>query len=143
MEKRFPILNTVGFIPLAAIAPHENQALKNHYQTLERLAERGGLAWSEALAVLEDRPYTKIDEKEAKHKVIQIVSKKCISCGKSLQIGDLLTTKTLAGIASKWKSILLSKNSTNNRIKTLSIIWAQYSQNNSAKSGKPQDLQFL
>ena len=87
MEKRFPILGELDEIPWAAIAPHEVQAIKNHYQTLERLAERGGLAWSEALAVLEDRPYTKMDEKQAKHKVILIVSKKCIVCGKPLQLG--------------------------------------------------------
>lgn len=84
---RFPILGELDEIPWATIAPHESQALKNHYQTLKKLAERGGLAWSEALAILEDRPYTKMNEKEAKHKVILIVSKKCIVCGKPLQLG--------------------------------------------------------
>ncbi len=40
-------------IPWGLIAPHEKQAVKNHSQTLERLAQRGGLGWVEALAVLQ------------------------------------------------------------------------------------------
>jgi len=87
MEKRFPILGEIVDIPWSAIEPHRHQAEKNHYQTLERLAERGGLGWSEALAVLEDRHWCRIDEPEAKRKVLQIVSKKCIVCGKSLHLG--------------------------------------------------------
>jgi len=42
-------------IPLAMLAPHEVHALRNHGQTLERLAERGGISTSEAIAILEDR----------------------------------------------------------------------------------------
>lgn len=44
-------------IPFAMIAPHEAQALRNHGQTLERLAQRGGLGVSEALDILEGRPW--------------------------------------------------------------------------------------
>jgi hypothetical protein len=64
--KTFPIMavrdghraKTKDFtIPWALIAPHEKQAQRNHYQTLERLAERGGLSAREALAVIEDRPF--------------------------------------------------------------------------------------
>jgi len=44
-------------IPWAMIAPHEAQAQKNHAQSLERLAERGGLTTYEALAVLEGRSW--------------------------------------------------------------------------------------
>lgn len=57
----FPILggrfysDRVGDIPWDVIAPHEPQALRNHTQTLKRLAERGGLTPCEAVAVLEDR----------------------------------------------------------------------------------------
>lgn len=40
-------------IPWAMIAPHEAQAQSNHGQTLERLAQRGGLGVSEALDILE------------------------------------------------------------------------------------------
>ena len=33
---------------------HEAQAMKNHSQSVERLAERGGLSWLELLLVLTD-----------------------------------------------------------------------------------------
>lgn len=51
---RFPIQNapTLASIPWSLIAPHEGQALANHQQTLERLAERGGLSACEALLVI-------------------------------------------------------------------------------------------
>jgi hypothetical protein len=44
-------------VPWQLLAPHESQALRNHSQTLKRLAERGGLAPCEAVAILEDRPW--------------------------------------------------------------------------------------
>jgi hypothetical protein len=44
-------------IPFAMLVPHEAQALRNHGQSLERLAERGGLAHSEAIAILEGRAW--------------------------------------------------------------------------------------
>ena len=52
--KEFPIMKNKGkeYIPYDVIKPHEEQALKNHCgQTLDRLAERGGLSWAEAYAV--------------------------------------------------------------------------------------------
>jgi hypothetical protein len=39
--------------PLELFKPHQRQALHNHGQTLERLAQLGGLSWAEALAILE------------------------------------------------------------------------------------------
>ncbi len=42
-------------IPFAMLVPHEQQALANHSQTLERLAQRGGLSHSEAIDILEGR----------------------------------------------------------------------------------------
>lgn len=39
------------------IAPHEAQARSNHGQSLNRLAERGGLCAAEALDILEGRPW--------------------------------------------------------------------------------------
>ncbi len=42
-------------IPWEMIAPHERQARANHGQSLERLAERGGLAACEALDIIEGR----------------------------------------------------------------------------------------
>lgn len=48
----FPIMGGPS-IPWAMIAPHEAQARKNHDQTLERLAQRGGLSPAEALCVMD------------------------------------------------------------------------------------------
>ncbi len=45
--KRFPIMIGYGekdYIPYDVIKPHERQALLNHGQTLDQLAERGGLS---------------------------------------------------------------------------------------------------
>lgn len=50
--RRFPIQGGPS-IPWAMIAPHEAQAKTNHDQSLERLAERGGLSPGEAVAVLD------------------------------------------------------------------------------------------
>ncbi|WP_315069636.1 hypothetical protein [uncultured Clostridium sp.] len=76
---KFPILDSKPkeYIPLEAIKPHEKQAIRNHGQTLKRLAERGGLGWIEALCVLEDREYdfhTKLTETTARIKVLEIVN---------------------------------------------------------------------
>lgn len=50
-------------IPWAMIEPHEEQALRNHAgQDLEKLASRGGLGACEALAVLEDRVWSLMNE---------------------------------------------------------------------------------
>lgn len=76
-ERQFPILvpyrhphepgqtEEVGSIPWRVIAPHWKTAKRNHGQTLERLAERGGLAASEAVAVIEDRAWHRMDRSEA------------------------------------------------------------------------------
>ena len=58
-EPMFPILNDpiIKAIPWAAIAPHEAQAQRNHSQTLNRLAGRGGLSVDEAVAVMTDQPW--------------------------------------------------------------------------------------
>lgn len=54
--RRFPILNnpTIEYVPWAMLAPHEERAKRNHSQSLERLAERGGLDAGEAMCVLLD-----------------------------------------------------------------------------------------
>lgn len=53
-ERMFPVLlgprekrmapDCLRAIPWSAIAPYEDQAKRNHNQTLDRLAERGGLS---------------------------------------------------------------------------------------------------
>lgn len=57
-KDRFPILganrDAKQSVPWSFIAPHSERAEKNHGQTLERLAERGGLSALEMLAVVLD-----------------------------------------------------------------------------------------
>jgi hypothetical protein len=48
-------------IPWSLIAPHEEQAQANHEQTLQRLAERGGLDPTELYAVLRDQKWVRVD----------------------------------------------------------------------------------
>ena len=76
---KFPILGSEPkeYIPLDIVKLHEKQAIRNHSQTLKRLAERGGLGWIEVLCVLEDREYdfhTKLTEMSARTKVLEIVN---------------------------------------------------------------------
>ena len=75
--KRFIVLGTNEkcSIPWMVIAPHEGQASCNHGQDLETLNRRGGLCWSEMIAVLEDRRYIKMDESIARKKVEEIIKK--------------------------------------------------------------------
>jgi len=51
-ERGKPIHGCPTSIPWDCIAGHENQAQLNHGQTLDRLAERGGLAPTEAFAII-------------------------------------------------------------------------------------------
>jgi antitoxin (DNA-binding transcriptional repressor) of toxin-antitoxin stability system len=60
-------------IPWAVIAPHARQAWINHSQTLERLAERGGLSAAEAVAVLDNRAFRKMEPAEAEARLAEIV----------------------------------------------------------------------
>lgn len=62
---RFGSGGGVAYVPWALVAPHEKQATLNHYQTLERLATRGGLAPCELLAVLEGRKWKPMDAEES------------------------------------------------------------------------------
>ncbi len=64
-EPRFFPIQDGPAIPWAVIAPHERQAQRNHSQTLEVLAARGGLAPCEAVAVLEDRRWRSMPANEA------------------------------------------------------------------------------
>jgi hypothetical protein len=66
-DKRFPVLRYTGFtseeralletltdVPWAFVEEHEQQALRNHSQTVKRLAERGGLSLWELWCVVHD-----------------------------------------------------------------------------------------
>ena len=72
MTRRFPIQGGPA-IPWDALAPHERQAERNHDQSLETLARRGGLSPCEAVAILEDRPWTAMDATEAKRRMVELV----------------------------------------------------------------------
>lgn len=50
-SRRFPIQRGPS-VPWEVMAPHESMAQKNHSQSLERLAERGGLSPGEAWCVV-------------------------------------------------------------------------------------------
>ena len=56
LERRFPIQGGPS-LPWTMIAPYESIAQRNHSQSLERLAQRGGLSPFEAVLVLESRPF--------------------------------------------------------------------------------------
>lgn len=48
-------------VPFAMLEPHEKQAMRNHGgQTLERLAQRGGLSHGEAIDILEGKPWNTV-----------------------------------------------------------------------------------
>lgn len=51
-------------IPWEAISPYQGQAQVNHQQTLERLAERGGLSPLEAFMVMNGRSWRNIEPKD-------------------------------------------------------------------------------
>lgn len=80
---RFPIMGVTGrmaapgerklTVPLAVVVAHERQAQRNHGQTVQRLKERGGLAWCELAAVLEDRDWRRMDQDEAHEAAMRIV----------------------------------------------------------------------
>ncbi len=52
-------------VPWGLIANHRDQCIRNHGQTPERLAERGGLSPSEMVAIIEDRPWRDLDLEDA------------------------------------------------------------------------------
>lgn len=56
----------ITWIPVAA---DHGQAGRNHGQSLETLASRGGLGWAELLAVLEHRRWTRVPDAEAERRV--------------------------------------------------------------------------
>lgn len=64
--------SSIPCIRWSVIAGHEQQAMKNHYQTLERLAERGGLSPCEAVAIIEDRKWHRMDKKAAEDRLMEL-----------------------------------------------------------------------
>lgn len=65
-RQTFPILGSNGAkIDLQLVVDHGQQAQRNHYQSVKRLAERGGLSWAELHAVLHDTAFKKVDQNTA------------------------------------------------------------------------------
>lgn len=60
----YPILGSrpQQYIPRGLLMTHEGQAWENHGQSLTQLAQRGGLSWTEALAIIEGKNW-----RDAKH----------------------------------------------------------------------------
>ncbi len=62
-EKLFPIAlpgyrHSTWYVPWGMIAPYEDRAQSNHGQSLERLADRGGLSPGEFLSVVNDKRWS-------------------------------------------------------------------------------------
>ena len=75
-SRGMPIRKPFGMEPLPwnIIAPHERRARLNHAgQSLAELAQRGGLTASEALAILENRPFCSIDDAAAVWRLSNLV----------------------------------------------------------------------
>ena len=76
-DRRFPVLKSqrdhdeaiaaagLRTVPWTLLAPHEEWAWRNHDQSLERLAERGGLGVCEMLSVIEHRRWHAMDFADA------------------------------------------------------------------------------
>lgn len=64
--ERFPIQyqNRGEFIPLGLMLEHEEQCLKNHHQSVQQLAKRGGTSYVETYYILNDSEYKKPRLKE-------------------------------------------------------------------------------
>lgn len=60
-------------IPLSLIVSHENQCQRNHGQSIQRLAERGGLSPCEIVAIIEDREWKPMQEHDAWKFIFQSV----------------------------------------------------------------------
>lgn len=67
-ERRFPVLGHPAVdgplpasVPWALVEPHRERARTNHGQTLERLAERGGLCPVELWMLVHERGWTAAD----------------------------------------------------------------------------------
>jgi hypothetical protein len=81
-DRRFPVLygypqkreDDLLSVPWDMLAHHAAQAWANHHQTLERLAERGGLGLGEMVAVLEDRPWRPMHQRAAAERLRELVA---------------------------------------------------------------------
>ena len=55
---KYPILHSKGeYIPFEMMLEHEEQCYKNHSQSVETLAKRGGTTYLETYYILNDSPF--------------------------------------------------------------------------------------
>lgn len=77
----YPILGTrpQQYIPRGLLMIHEGQAWENHGQSLSQLAQRGGLSWAEALAIIEGKDWRDAEHNEnaAEVTIRKMVAKLC------------------------------------------------------------------
>lgn len=67
-------------VPWDVIVPHESQAKRNHGgQSLERLAERGGLSPREFVAVVTNRSYREIERLNTTDEEAVEFVKRCVT----------------------------------------------------------------
>ena len=77
--KTFPILNSGGeSVPWDAVEAHREQAEKNHFQTLEQLAGRGGLSWKELYFTLTNSPVQRLKYEQVDYRrlVLDLLKRK-------------------------------------------------------------------
>lgn len=83
MTQRFPVQQSfvprkeripdhITDISWELVADHERQAHKNHSQSLAELAARRGCSPCELLAIIEDRPWHKMDRHEAHRQLVEL-----------------------------------------------------------------------
>jgi hypothetical protein len=72
-------------LPWPLVAAHENQALINHGQSISDLADKGGIDWSEMVAVLEDRPWHRMPVDEAAERLEELFADWVFSLPKQLK----------------------------------------------------------
>lgn len=60
--KEMPVMKNkyLRAVPMDMLRPFEKQAIRNHGQTLTRLAERGGMCAAEILAVMDGRKWGEV-----------------------------------------------------------------------------------
>lgn len=78
-DRRFPVLDEESpacprSVPWDFLAPHQAQAHKNHAQSLESLADRGGLCASEMVAVVEDRRWQAMSDDRAVSRLNELLA---------------------------------------------------------------------
>lgn len=56
-DRTFPILGTGQSVPYAFVEQFARRLHGNHSQTVERLAQRGGLSWCELFFAMHDKQF--------------------------------------------------------------------------------------